>query len=343
MSHKTLLRGILVSACTWLWASTGLSQIPVDSAYTFIKYNSIHRNKADWDKTDRQFAFCISQASTTKDSMNCFVSVLKALNDVHSQLFYDNQVYSYYVPLEDSVYKKVKPLLQRAAEETNQPSFALLARKYLYIRIPSIIAYTQTDINRFAQSILDSLCYYSTFKPKGFIVDLRLNTGGNMYPMLSGLSPLLGNTITGYETDIADSVVRTWELRENNFIIGGYKATAIKNLCGTDFSDKPVVIITGMLTASSGTITAIAFKGRNKTFFTGEPTANGYSTSNGYFQFGSGLTMNFATSFVADRRMNICKTNLLPDLILTGGDNFDNPDADAKVIRALIWIKKLKK
>jgi len=58
-----------------------------------------------------------------------------------------------------------------------------------------------------------------------------------------------------------------------------------------------VVILIGAVTRSSGNMTAIAFKGRPNTYFIGEPTEKGYTTSNGYFQFAFNLTLNFSTNF----------------------------------------------
>ncbi len=83
---------------------------------------------------------------------------------------------------------------------------------------------------------------------------------------------------------------------------------------------------------------AIAFKGRPNTYFIGEPTADGYTTSNGYFQFASNLTLNFATNYVADRNKNIYKTTVNPDLAIHHGNNFDNLLNDAKVKVAIKWM-----
>ncbi len=87
-------------------------------------------------------------------------------------------------------------------------------------------------------------------------------------------------------------------------------------------------------------MTGIAFKKRPATIFVGEPTADGYTTSNGYFQFAPNLTLNFATNFVADRELNIYKTRVSPDITVYHGDNFDDLSKDEKVKRAIQWISK---
>ncbi len=85
-------------------------------------------------------------------------------------------------------------------------------------------------------------------------------------------------------------------------------------------------------------MTAMAFKGRPHTLFVGEPTANGYSTSNGYFQFAPNLTLNFATHFVADRNMIIYKNNVSPDITIYHGDHFENLMEDEKIKYAIKWL-----
>ena len=85
-------------------------------------------------------------------------------------------------------------------------------------------------------------------------------------------------------------------------------------------------------------MTAIAFKGRPNTIFIGEPTADGYTTSNGYFQFAPNLTLNFATHYVADRNKSIYKTTVNPDILISQGDNFDDLMVDKKIIYAIKWL-----
>src|SRR6188472_1428537 len=74
------------------------AQFPVapDVVYDFIKSNSIHRNKVDWGEIDNQFFRSLSAARTLKDTMNSFTGVLKALDDVHSQIYFNNQYYGYW-------------------------------------------------------------------------------------------------------------------------------------------------------------------------------------------------------------------------------------------------------
>lgn len=324
------------------WCLPGQFPIPVDSVYSFMKRNSVFRNTVNWEKTDRDFVTCIRSAKTLNDTMNCFVWMLKELNDVHTNIFINNQYYGHYNPVDSATYVRIKPLRERATSEANKPFLSLLNKEYVYVRVPAYSTYDPVQINKFGQALYDSICSYDNKKIKGFIIDLRLNGGGNMYPMLCGISSLLGNTTIGFETDMDGNEVRKWEIKDNNFIIGGYQVTDIKKSCQADHTTIPVTVLTGPMTGSSGSMTAISLKKRENTIFIGEPTAEGYTTSNGYFQFAPALFMNFATNFVADRTKQIYKKSVSPDQTIIGGDNFEDLLKDEKIKAALLWLKKYK-
>lgn len=321
--------------------SASFAQFPVspDSLYTFIKFNSIHRAAADWNQVDKTFNEQIKAAKSLTDTMNCFVTVLRSLKDVHSQIFYNAQYFGHYPTFEDSVLVWLRPLNDRAISLTNKIHTEIIAKEFGYIRVPGFQVYDTKQINQFAQALDDSIGKLSRKCKKGFIIDLRLNGGGNLYPMLSGLSRLLGNQTIGFETDVNDSITRTWEIKNGNFFIGGYQTTDIKVEQEPQLTNAPVVVITGPVTKSSGSMVAIAFKGRPNTLFVGEPTADGYTTSNGYFQFASNLTLNFATHYVADRNKIVYKRSVHPDKTINRGNNFDNLVNDEKIKAAIKWLQ----
>ncbi len=326
------------------FSSDSFGQFPgsVDSLYTFIKSNSVYRNTVDWSPIDTAFRRSLINAQSLKDTMNCFVYVLDKLNDVHTQIFLNNQYYGNYPKFEDTTLIWLKPLNDKAVSITNRIYTELLPNKIAYVRVPSMQVYDKKQINNYAQSLYDSVNKFAFKELKGFIIDLRLNGGGNIYPMLSGLSSFLGDSIIGYETDIQDSITRIWKIKNGNFIIGDYKTTEISTKINSKSQKIPVVVLISPVTKSSGSMTAIAFKKRPKTFFIGESTADGYTTSNGYFQFAPNLTLNFATHFVADRAKNIYKTMVNPDINVFQGENFENLMSDKKIILALQWLSKNK-
>jgi len=336
------MRNLILVCLLIQFTTPGSGQLPVsaDSLYMFIKYNSVHRNTVNWNMIDTAFGKRIQSARSLQDTLNAFVFVLENLKDVHSQIILNNRGYGHYSSFDDTTLTWLTPLVNKSTLRTNKIITKYLPDEIAYISVPGVNAYGKSDINAMAEAIYDSTYSISLKKVKGVIIDLRLNGGGNIYPMLSGLGSFLGENIVGYETDLQDSIVRTWEIKNSNFIIGGYKSTELLKPNITNLNSIPVVVLIGPVTRSAGSMTAIAFKQRKNTVFIGEPTAKGYTTSNGYFQFAPNLTLNFATHFVADRKMNIYKYSVDPDILIYRGDNFENLLEDAKIKAALAWLSK---
>lgn len=315
------------------------AQLPVspDTIYRFIKEHSVYRNTVNWEDIDNGFKERLFASKTIKDTMKSLVYVFEQLNDVHTQMYLDNQYYGHYPAYPDSVLKILNPVVERSRQENGTIRTVLLKNKYLYLSIPGIFAQGNA-INEYAQTISDSICRYNRQQLKGFIIDLRLNSGGQLSSMVGGLNLLLGNTYLGGAVDALNTETRKFELKKNNFYIGDMQTTSITNTCTHDYSKFPVVVLIGPATVSSGSITAIVFKQRPNTFFIGEPTAEGYSTGNEYFFFGNNFMINLATEFNQDRKHNIYKNSISPDKFIKAGDDFDKLLNDEKIKAALLWL-----
>jgi carboxyl-terminal processing protease len=321
----------------------GQFPVSVDSLYTFIKYNSALRHSVNWDQVDSLFQQKIEEAKTLQDTMNSFVLVLEKLNDVHSQIFLDNQFYGHYPSFDEAQLQWLKLQNDKAIKLTNQIYIELLPHKIGYIRIPGIQVQNQQEINYYAQKLYDSIAKLEQSGSEAYIIDLRFNGGGNVYPMLTGISSFLGDQLIAFETDPDDHVVRKWEIENGNFIIGGYQTTQISVDSTLKLETVPIAVLTGAVTKSAGSMVAIALKKRPNTIFIGEPTAEGYSTSNGFFQFAPNLTLNFATNFVADREKYIYKSSVIPDISIYRGDNFQYLQGDQKIKTAIEWLSNSSK
>jgi hypothetical protein len=121
----------------------------------------------------------------------------------------------------------------------------------------------------------------------GWIVDLRGNGGGNMWSMVAGLGPVLGEGLVGYFIDPLGQRI-PWEYRHPSSFNGG---TAVVTVTSPYTLRRPmprVAVLTDVRIASSGEATAIAFRGRPNTRSFGEPTC-GLSTANqGFTLSGAG-------------------------------------------------------
>ncbi len=139
----------------------------------------------------------------------------------------------------------------------------------------------------------------------GWIVDLRGNTGGNMWPMLLGAAPLL-RTTPGAIEDVGSFATAEgpsrWQLTPSSVRLG--KRVRV-DLGAPGYQLKhpgaPVAVLIGPRSASSGEASVLAFRGRPQTRSFGQPTA-GLSTANEMRPLVDGSALLLTTSVMQDRR-----------------------------------------
>jgi C-terminal processing protease CtpA/Prc len=85
-----------------------------------------------------------------------------------------------------------------------------------YLRIPSMPVSSKEDFYTKAQKLNDSLCTLLDKNIKGIILDLRLNGGGAMHPMILGLEQLLTQ---GYVGSFRVKKKEGWFIRDNVFYV----------------------------------------------------------------------------------------------------------------------------
>ncbi len=167
---------------------------------------------------------------------------------------------------------------------------------------------------------------------KGWVLDLRENRGGNCWPMLAGIGPVLGSGICGYFG--ADQDRSDWSYREGRSLADDTEQCSISRSPYKLLAPDPrVAVITGPFTASSGEVVAVAFRGRAGTRSFGSPTA-GYSTSNTQFELSDGALLFLATSVYVDRSLNAYGGELQPDEEVP-----ESKEGDAALERAVNWLR----
>lgn len=207
------------------------------------------------------------------------------------------------------------------------PSSKLLAGNVALIKVPAFMKFDRDAVVKYSSLMQGQIRKLDQENDiTGWIIDLRHNTGGNMWPMLSGLHPILGDEIVGYF--IKNDFKSPWKSnveKNDNYII--------KN------PESPCAILIDSLTASSGEMTAISLLGRKNTKSFGSHSA-GYVTANKTYILSNGSQLLLATSWVADRNMKVYDDKIVPEIITE-----DNPltSADETVESAVKWIIAQKK
>lgn len=152
----------------------------------------------------------------------------------------------------------------------------------------------------------------------GWIVDLRGNGGGNMWPMLLGIGPLLGDAKGADPVGmfISGGQHLRWAYRDGAVWSGPKPVVGSRQTRYTlRRPGAPVAVLFGPRTASSGEAMVLAFRGRADTRSFGQPSA-GYSTGNIPQRLPDGSMLLLTTNVMADRNGNGDGGKIAPDVVV---------------------------
>ena len=169
----------------------------------------------------------------------------------------------------------------------------------------------------------------------GWIVDLRENTGGNMWPMLAGVGPLLGAEVVGsFDPDPSGGA---WRYRNGRSWSGDSTPPLMPSGWGSAtppalvHADAPVAVLIGRRTASSGEMTLLSFLGRPNVRTFGDSTA-GFTSANASVPLRDGAMLIVTVSYPRDRLGRRYPLRVAPDELVTS-------DGAATVERAAAWLR----
>ena len=153
---------------------------------------------------------------------------------------------------------------------------------------------------------------------QGVVIDLRGNTGGNMYPMIAAVHRFLPND---------DQTLRFRTRKRTQWIPLSY-AVQVAGVQQQSRIECPVAILTDDHTASSGEATLICFRGLDNVRVFGSPTA-GYASANQPFKLPGGDQLILTTGCDVARTGEVfCDDPIEPDEL-----------TETPLEKALEWIK----
>lgn len=155
----------------------------------------------------------------------------------------------------------------------------------------------------------------------GYVLDLRGNTGGNVWPMLLGLSSLLGDGPQGRSED-ADGLVEDYAaLKEGSAVVLAEQGRGLTMMTINNWrlipslAAAPVALLLDDATASSGEGVAVAFAGRAFTRSFGVRTY-GVASSNEGYSLADGTNVVVTTAMMMDRDGRTYPDGIAPDQIV---------------------------
>ncbi|WP_322286898.1 S41 family peptidase [Aquimarina sp. 2201CG5-10] len=312
-----------------------------DSLFNDLENKYLFKSKTNWETLKPIIQERALQSKSFKESLRVSTFLFDTIQDDHTQIFYKDlhitNSHNREFTADDFSEQFITRYEAGAGFEAK-----VIKKEYGYVRIPGILLMnvSQDSLNAKSQQMYDKIIEVDTSTSlKGWIIDLRFNSGGNAYAMIAALYHLLGDTVVYNGLDLNGEVKLIHRLENGNFYAGKKIEATVRARQKPDITI-PVTFITGKLTASAGEDILVAFKGRDNISFIGEPTY-GFLTGNDKFELPFEAVMAMTTEYIADRN-NVYTKNIIPDVVIEKQDNFDDLTKDPNIIEAIKFINSKK-
>jgi carboxyl-terminal processing protease len=328
----------------------------LDNAIDIMRQHALHGQDVDW-ATLREEAF--KRAGGAFNPIDTYPSIywaLVQLGDPGSHLRLPPGLYPDQIALLQEAEKEaVHTAPAGTRTETTVPTaftsrrlpeghiVAAQGRNFGYVVLPRCSAKDNDGFILYAADVRRILTDLSAQNPKGWIVDLRGNTGGNMWPMLTGIGPILGDGVVG--SFVAADGNIPWFYQDGK--------TGTRNQAGLETvsltledapvlmsPSAPVAVLIDSSTASSAEAITIAFHGRSDTRFFGSRTA-GKSTAVQPFKLDDGAELYLTTAIDADRTGKQFPDGFTPDQLFASTTVMPQESNDPVVLAAQTWLASM--
>ncbi len=311
----------------------------LDSVVRTMERISYYTIGTDRSALKDSLATLCANADTLIDLAPAFTHVLNALGDHHGRIYLDNQPIAWLTDGTRSHRKDDRTpdmdFWQKVLDGQYGFEATLFDTTTGYLRIPAV---NTTDVDREARRIRAGLDSLIGAGAKRWIIDLRVNSGGNMWPMLEALAPLFPEGPSAGSLDRLGRRSAEYAFRAGHFQRNRH--SMIELPVGKDRSKDALIVLYGRYTASSGEAVAACLEQRPNTTSMGEATA-GYTTENGWTVLYDQLVVSIAESVLCTGDGGPYVTNIAPDIVVPDlAPRFDPSDAALNAARAYLQMHR---
>jgi C-terminal processing protease CtpA/Prc len=306
-------RGLHLEARSIVAADAPLApaaQRELDSAFAIVRARSLWRDTVSWTRVEPRVRAIAAGAESPDEVYPAIRVLLASLGDHHSFLMRPAGMRQF----------------QTGGAQNPRPEIRALADSIGYISVPAYSGAERSALEAYVKDVHAALGAVLPNTSCRWVVDLRGNGGGNMWPMLGGLRPFLGEAGLGSFVS-ASGPAPLWHARD---LIDLQMTPAL-----TALDSSYVAVLTGPRTASSGEAVTISFIGRPRTRSFGLATA-GLSTANSGFLLPDSSMIQLTVSVEADRNGRRYGEKIEPDETIPGSLI---EGADPQMDRAIAWLK----
>ena len=335
-----LLVELLPARATNRWADT--AELPcrqkaeklLDETLAFMEKNYYRRAQVSWPVLVADAKARLREAPTCEAAYASISWCFRQLNEPHSFIMPPDKAALYTGETAEGQDPSLS--IPDLSEMVGEIKGEWLQDSIAYLTIPWVSTTDSLICERIADSLQSVIARLDSRNISRWIIDLRKNSGGNCWPMLAGIGPLLGEGIYGYFVSGEQRIPITY--RDGSAFQGKHVGCRVSTRgYRTQSSRKSIVVLTSRKTVSAGEIVALAFKGRAQTWLIGEPTA-GLTTANATYALSDRSLLVLTVCQEADHMGRICQGSIQPDqLVAVGTQAGGDPVREA----ALMWLQSL--
>lgn len=327
----------------------------LEQALDLMEKNALNRNTIDWAQVRRETLIRAQHAKNTFDTYPAIAYALAQLKESHSWFQLPDSFPAQQRQAMNAEITKVSGRPQAGSKPSPfAPSKQMQGhidrhngKVFAHVIVPMCIPrYSEweknnSDFQQFAEQLHRIVMDLQAKKPVGWLIDLRGNGGGNMWPMLAGIGAVLGEGDLGaFESSNGDR--EAWFYRAGK---AETRAPQHAEEISAEITESPftlpglpwVAVLLDRGTGSSGEAVAISFAGRPRERSFGEHTA-GFSTSNQMYPLSDVAVLFLCVAIEADRTGHRYPDGINPDVELSAPDSRSLEEKDAVVQAAEEWL-----
>lgn len=324
----------------------------LSQAIAGVRQRAYRSNQVDWPALEARVRAAAVGARDELDLLPAYVVLLNGLGDGHSfvqvpparhRAYADRHGRTFY--MDSGVTRPASPsqsaFMKRRVREDRMLGLPGQGRALMLV-VPSVSG-RGPEAQAYADGLFASLAQAGP-TACGYILDLRGNTGGNMWPMVTGLSPLLGDGMGLGEEDGYGRKSVYGKLRGGEAIIAngggtGNRLFAVQGWRDLGLTGAPVAILQDDGVMSSGEAVLAAFKGRRDTRSFGQKS-RGLASANAGYQLPDGTNLLITVAMMTDREGRTYPEGFAPDEFVAAGPGLERDPEDAVVEAAKAWLDR---
>jgi C-terminal processing protease CtpA/Prc len=301
----------------------------VERALAIVEENSVNRELIDWRAFRNAVLEQARGTDTVAESHLAVRFAMSHLADGHSYFMAPRQM----TAIADEPVGNARTGRGLLAAHSE-----LLTSSVGYLRLPGFAGGTHANQVVFAVELQDHIARLDAAGTCGFVLDLRGNSGGNLWPMLVGIGPLLGEGEVAIAVDPNGTQTPLW-YRDGKAGLGDSVQLRVREAPYRPRNAlAPIAVLTDRSTASAAEIIAGAFGARVDARRFGAAT-RGAVTGTRIFPLADGAALVLAVTHLSDRNGRVYSGPLEPDELVESRAR-DLALADQPVVRAALeWLE----